>query len=108
MERIVVGVDGSEPAKAALRWAVDEARRRQTKLEVVHAWNFPAAEAVLEAAKSTRPGRVPEPPARLGQQPGRAPRALSHRGRPGHLAAAVVRAGPHASKGRNRVRTSVS
>lgn len=37
-ERIVVGVDGSESAQVALRWAVDEARRRGATLEVVHAW----------------------------------------------------------------------
>jgi nucleotide-binding universal stress UspA family protein len=37
-ERIVVGVDGSESAQQALRWAIDEARRRDATLEVVHAW----------------------------------------------------------------------
>ncbi len=35
--RIVVGVDGSAPAAAALRWAVEEARLRDWTLEVVHA-----------------------------------------------------------------------
>jgi nucleotide-binding universal stress UspA family protein len=35
---IVVGIDGSEESKAALRWAVDEARLRGTRLRVVHAW----------------------------------------------------------------------
>jgi nucleotide-binding universal stress UspA family protein len=38
VERIVVGVDGSESSRVALRWAVDEARRRRARLEVVHAW----------------------------------------------------------------------
>ncbi len=38
MSRIVVGVDGSAPALAALRWADDEARRRQATLAVVVAW----------------------------------------------------------------------
>jgi nucleotide-binding universal stress UspA family protein len=40
---IVVGVDGSKGAHAALEWAVDEARLRGpgTKLEVVHAWHYP-------------------------------------------------------------------
>jgi nucleotide-binding universal stress UspA family protein len=37
-ERIVVGVDGSESAQRALRWAINEARRREAALEVVHAW----------------------------------------------------------------------
>jgi nucleotide-binding universal stress UspA family protein len=35
---IVVGVDGSEPSKAALRWAVEEARLRHARVRVVHAW----------------------------------------------------------------------
>ena len=39
MERsIVVGVDGSEHSKAALRWALEEARLRGAALRVVHAW----------------------------------------------------------------------
>ena len=39
--RIVVGVDGSEGAQRALTWAVDEARRRGARVEVVHAWHYP-------------------------------------------------------------------
>ena len=35
---IVVGVDGSEASKETLRFALDEARRRQTTLHVVHAF----------------------------------------------------------------------
>lgn len=38
MERIVVGIDGSEPAHLALEWAVGQARVRGAALEVVHAW----------------------------------------------------------------------
>jgi nucleotide-binding universal stress UspA family protein len=37
---VVVGVDGSAGARDALRWAVAEARFRQTRLRVVHAWTF--------------------------------------------------------------------
>jgi nucleotide-binding universal stress UspA family protein len=37
---IVVGVDQSEGAKAALRFALEEARLRQAKLRVVHTWQF--------------------------------------------------------------------
>jgi nucleotide-binding universal stress UspA family protein len=37
---IVVGVDNSAGAKAALRFALDEARLRQAGLRVVHAWHF--------------------------------------------------------------------
>lgn len=38
MERIVVGVDGSDGARAALDWAADEARRRGAELQVALAW----------------------------------------------------------------------
>jgi nucleotide-binding universal stress UspA family protein len=38
--KIVVGVDGSRHATAALRWAADEARLRSATLQVVHAWTF--------------------------------------------------------------------
>jgi nucleotide-binding universal stress UspA family protein len=41
MTKIVVGVDGSEEAQAALRWAFDEAHLRQAQLDVVHAWTYP-------------------------------------------------------------------
>jgi nucleotide-binding universal stress UspA family protein len=41
MTKIVVGVDGSEEAQAALRWAFDEAQLRQAELDVVHAWTYP-------------------------------------------------------------------
>jgi nucleotide-binding universal stress UspA family protein len=37
---IVVGVDSSEGAKAALRFALDEAKLRQAALRVVHTWQF--------------------------------------------------------------------
>jgi nucleotide-binding universal stress UspA family protein len=38
--RIVVGIDGSEPAAAAARWAVEEAGLRQATLEAVLAWDW--------------------------------------------------------------------
>ncbi len=38
MSRIVVGVDGSNASTAALRWALEEARRRALPLEVVFAY----------------------------------------------------------------------
>ncbi len=40
--RIVVGVDGSEPSRAALRWAAERARRDALPLVAVHAWAFAA------------------------------------------------------------------
>lgn len=41
--RIVVGIDGSEASRAALRWAGAEAQRAGVELEVVHAWGSPNA-----------------------------------------------------------------
>jgi nucleotide-binding universal stress UspA family protein len=38
--RIVVGVDGSDHASAALRWAVEEAKLRGARVVAVHAWLF--------------------------------------------------------------------
>jgi nucleotide-binding universal stress UspA family protein len=40
---VVVGVDGSEASKDALRWAVRYARMAGTTVEVVTAWYFPAS-----------------------------------------------------------------
>lgn len=36
--RVVVGIDGSPSAAAALEWAVEEADRRDVELVVLHAW----------------------------------------------------------------------
>lgn len=41
MSVIVVGVDGSQGAAAALRWAAAEARLRGARLRAVHTWNMP-------------------------------------------------------------------
>ncbi|MEU4607341.1 universal stress protein [Kribbella sp. NPDC023972] len=43
MEKIVVGIDGSETAQQALEWAVAEARLRGARLVVVHTWPQPTA-----------------------------------------------------------------
>ncbi|MFF4568202.1 universal stress protein [Streptomyces sp. NPDC001410] len=50
--RVVVGVDGSEPSKAALRWAVGQARLTGGVVEAV------LARATLEAVDVDRPVRV--------------------------------------------------
>lgn len=58
VSRMVVGVDGSEHAQAALRWALDEAATRGAVLEVVHAydrvpyWQFYAEGGVMSASLS--------------------------------------------------------
>jgi nucleotide-binding universal stress UspA family protein len=53
--RIVVGVDGSEAGREALRVAAEEARRRDAKLVVVHAWTF------VPPAPIAEPGLIPIP-----------------------------------------------
>jgi nucleotide-binding universal stress UspA family protein len=40
--RIVVGIDGSDNAKQALRWAAKQAGYTGASLDVVAAWEFPA------------------------------------------------------------------
>jgi nucleotide-binding universal stress UspA family protein len=37
---IVVGVDGSDASREALRWAAEEARLRSAQLVGIHAWSF--------------------------------------------------------------------
>jgi nucleotide-binding universal stress UspA family protein len=46
MSRIVVGIDTSPDAERALTWALDEARLRGAKLELVHAYPTPELTAL--------------------------------------------------------------
>jgi len=46
-QRIVVGTDGSEHARHALRWAVKEAQLRDARLAVVSAWSPPGTMSSL-------------------------------------------------------------
>jgi nucleotide-binding universal stress UspA family protein len=41
MPRIVVGIDGSDQAIEALRWAIGEARLRGATIDAIDAWNYP-------------------------------------------------------------------
>jgi nucleotide-binding universal stress UspA family protein len=41
--KVVVGVDGSDPARAALEFAAEEAALRKARLTVVSAWEIPPA-----------------------------------------------------------------
>ena len=51
--RIVVGVDDSEQAAAALRWALAEGAIRGTTVEVVHSWAPPLSALAVDAAART-------------------------------------------------------
>jgi hypothetical protein len=44
MKKIVVGIDGSEAAQDALRWAYEEARLAGAELVVLHSWDYPYSE----------------------------------------------------------------
>ena len=41
MAKIVVGIDGSDEGREALRWAIGEARLRRASVVAVHAWHVP-------------------------------------------------------------------
>jgi hypothetical protein len=56
--RILVGVDGSPAAAAALRWAAAEARLRGMRLHVVHARDQDAVELAHYAPPSRDQGAV--------------------------------------------------
>ena len=47
---IVVGIDGSDPALAAVHWAATEASLRNLPLRVVHAWSIPIPPAAMGPA----------------------------------------------------------
>lgn len=48
--RIVVGVDGFESSKAALRWAIHQAKLTGGVVEAVTAWQVPAGAGLVPAA----------------------------------------------------------
>ncbi|HEX5594497.1 MAG TPA: universal stress protein [Micromonosporaceae bacterium] len=58
--RIVVGVDGSDAAHAALRWAVGQARLAGAVLDAVIAWDYP----VFSVGEILLPPHDPESMAR--------------------------------------------
>lgn len=59
---IVVGVDGSPPSIAALRWAAEEAALREARIVAIHAWSF------VPPAPLAEPGMIPLPAADLTGQ----------------------------------------
>lgn len=59
-DRIVVGVDGSEESKAALRWASDMAKALDCALDVVCVWEFPVVTTWEGTFAVTLPDYDPE------------------------------------------------
>ncbi|MEV1248763.1 universal stress protein [Nonomuraea sp. NPDC050022] len=50
--QIVVGYDGSKGAQAAMEYAIDQARARQARLQVVYAWQAPLSAPYARAYSS--------------------------------------------------------
>lgn len=55
MNEIIVGVDGSEASRAALRWAARTAAARGTGIRAIAAWHYPAG-AVTPVGPASLPG----------------------------------------------------
>jgi nucleotide-binding universal stress UspA family protein len=60
MGTIVVGIDGSDRSRAALRWAVDEATLRHDRVLAVHAWELPVVPALDIPPAPDPPVYLPE------------------------------------------------
>ena len=58
--QIVVGVDGSQQARSALAWALDEARLRKWAVVVVHSYSIPPLLMAPEAGP-VGPPAIPDP-----------------------------------------------
>jgi len=57
-DRVVVGVDGSEPSRRAVRWAAAEADLHGVALHIVHAWEYPYALATTRESQGRDLTRV--------------------------------------------------
>lgn len=60
VRRVVVGVDGSETSRHALRWAAAEAEARDAELHVVHAWDVGSVGAGVGLTPGRRATTAPE------------------------------------------------
>ena len=58
MKRIVVGIDGSDGARTALKWALTEARLHGADLEVVVAYEIPLTNSIPGAMTPMIPSDV--------------------------------------------------
>jgi len=60
MRRVVVGVDGSETSRNALRWAAQEALSHDAELNVVYAWEVQGLGAGVGIAPGRRAAAAPD------------------------------------------------
>ena len=71
---VVVGVDGSDSALDAVRWAAREADRRRLPLRVVHAFGWPTPDTSAIPGSGSTTGRCCNArPARCWRRPPRRP-----------------------------------
>ncbi len=57
---IVVGVDGSDPSRRALRWAADQAKLTGAELKVVTTWEYPPrSDGLRPIRRTSTPTRMP-------------------------------------------------
>jgi nucleotide-binding universal stress UspA family protein len=68
VRRVVVGVDGSETSREALRWAADEALARGAELRVVHAWDVQSVGAGIGLTPGRRTAAEPEGQRQVAEQ----------------------------------------
>ncbi len=58
MEKIIVGVDGSVPSRAAIRWSVERARKHNTGVALVHVmddeWGAIGSQLIAEANRGSQ------------------------------------------------------
>jgi len=55
MRNIIVGVDGSESARKALSWAIEEAKVRKCEVIAINAWTYPIVPPSIDGAIVTIP-----------------------------------------------------
>ena len=61
MEKIVVGIDGSDASRDALRWAVEDARARGAEVVALHAYEVPVLTTdAVPTAPVDLPGLIAE------------------------------------------------
>jgi nucleotide-binding universal stress UspA family protein len=65
MKRIMVGFDGSDTARKALAWALDEGRLHQADVTVVHAWEPNFVDSYPIGATPSLPAELEESAERM-------------------------------------------
>ena len=81
MNEFVVGVDGSDDSRMALRWAAAAAQAADAPLRAVQAWSYPHATVLPFAPVPLTPDEMDEHTQQAIREPPRAPHLHQCRGR---------------------------